>query len=441
VNKNSDRMMRIKPRIMSLIALFLSAWTFSGCFFGFSGSTGDAAAVFSISMKQPAAPVTSMVLVVTGPDMATITKTLSPDINSATLEVPAGTARTFTLLVNTVSATFKGETTVDLKPGETRTIALTPRVVATQLIIPDALNNRVVQISNIQGAGWKTRSWSDFGFSSPNEFLPVDIDVDSHGRIYIANYAYNGDNGFGLIRIDDMDSNYADISESNSIVVDSGVQAFAIDRERDYLYYNQGWDSLIHQVDLTQPLPLGPIKSWDLSTEIETFTGGLASFSTQGMAIGPDGHLYLADENDTLVVRFDPAGGGDTRVVAVFDTTIYEYEPPWDVMVRPPYVYASCPNRYAILQLDLDLKYIGSFGLEDDLSPPVFPGEFNVPKRFVAKLNNGFYVIDDGYNWLEGSPVDRLVGFNNMSGDNWTVFGTTGSGIYQFQFYESEPLF
>jgi len=431
----------MKLRIQRSIVLVLAAWMISGCFFGLSGSNRDAAAVFSITMKQPAAPVTSMVLIVTGPDMATITRKLSPSIDSVTVDVPAGTARTFTLLINTVSVTFKGETTVDLKPGETKTIALAPEVVATQLIIPDALNNRVVQIGDMQGSGWKTRSWSDLGFSNVDEFIPVDIDVDSRGCIYIANYAYNGDNGFGLIRIDDMNSSYEDILASNSIVVNSGVQAFAIDRDRDYLYYNQGWDSWIYQVDLTETLPLNPIKSWDLSPEIETFTGGFANFTTHGMAIGPDGHLYLADENDTLIVRFDPAGGGDTRVVGVFDTTIYEYEPPWDVMVKPPHVYVSCPNRYAILQLDLDLKYLDNFGVEDDLSPPVSAGEFNVPKRFVAKLNNGFYVIDDGYNSLEELTVDRLVGFNNMSGDNWTVFGTTGVGTNQFQFYDQGPVF
>ncbi len=75
------------------------------------------------------------------------------------------------------------------------------------------------------------------------------------------------------------------------------------------------------------------------------------------------------------------------------------------------------------------------------MSPPVSAGEFNVPKRFVAKLNNGFYVIDDGYNSLEELTVDRLVGFNNMSGDNWTVFGTTGVGTNQFQFYDQGPVF
>jgi hypothetical protein len=54
----------------------------------------------------------------------------------------------------------------------------------------------------------------------------------------------------------------------------------------------------------------------------------------------------------------------------------------------------------------------------------------------VAKLNNGFYVIDDGYNWLDEMPIDRLTGFSNMSGGNWQVFGTTGTGDYQFQFYD-----
>ena len=91
--------------------------------------------------------------------------------------------------------------------------------------------------------------------------------------------------------------------------------------------------------------------------------------------------------------------------------------------------------------VDLNLKYLRSFGELDDWTPPLNPGEFNVPKRFVAKLNNGFYVIDDGYNWLEDLQIDRLIGFTNMSGVNWKVFGTTGTADYQFQFYDPQPAF
>jgi hypothetical protein len=80
------------------------------------------------------------------------------------------------------------------------------------------------------------------------------------------------------------------------------------------------------------------------------------------------------------------------------------------------------------LQLDQNLNYLKSFGTPDDLTPPLNPGEFSNPTRFIAALNERFYLIDDGVE-------DRLASFRDMQGNGWMTYGTTGSGQDQFQFF------
>ena len=86
------------------------------------------------------ANLTSVALVVTAPGMATISTTASVTAGSITVSVPAGPSRTFTLLLNGPSATLEGVATVDLQPGETTTVNVTPTLGATQIVVPDHLS-------------------------------------------------------------------------------------------------------------------------------------------------------------------------------------------------------------------------------------------------------------------------------------------------------------
>jgi len=117
---------------------------------------GSAAATLGITMKQPTAPIASIAVTVTASGMAPIAETVSVGQTEIVLEVPAGPARTFRVLVNTASVTFMDETTVDLAAGEKVTVTLQPVLSATQIIVPDANNGRLVQISDMDGTGGST---------------------------------------------------------------------------------------------------------------------------------------------------------------------------------------------------------------------------------------------------------------------------------------------
>jgi hypothetical protein len=168
---------------------------------------------------------------------------------------------------------------------------------------------------------------------------------------------------------------------------------------------------------------------------VETYLGTtISSLDIRGIAVDENGLVYFTDWGTERVYKFDPEGSGPTRILADHSTHIAEFEPPFDVVVKSGSVYVSCPNaqymRSEIKQFDTNLDYIKSLGTPDDFSLPVEPGEFFGPKRFVAILSQGFYVID------EDNANDRLAAFDDMSATNWLIYGTNGSGTGQFKFFE-----
>ena len=153
-----------RPARLSLAVLLTAMLiAFPGCYL--MPGTGNGKAKVSIGVKGLPPNLASVVLVVTAPRMAPITTTASINAGSITVSVPAGPARTFTLLLNSASATLQGSATVDLQAGQTTSIKLTPTLGATQIIIPDNLNNRIVQISDMNGSGWVAKIGDDFGLA------------------------------------------------------------------------------------------------------------------------------------------------------------------------------------------------------------------------------------------------------------------------------------
>ena len=413
----------MKAKITLFVIFIAVSLIVAGCFFSPWGSRGMATTSISVSMKGPTAPITSIALIVTGPDLAPITKSIDPQLPELTLEVPAGSARTFTVLINTFSVTFKGQTTVDLGPGEETVVSINPTLEATQIIIPDSYNYRVVQISDMNGAGWTEIAYNQLGLgmSFPSEFYPYDIDFDAEGRIYIAN------NSNGVIRLDDMNDSSAEVIVVGA-VAPLYVTTIAIDRANDLLYFSTGWQ-YIYQADLTEtPLPLTPVQ-FDVTAESQ-----VSSFDTIGIAVDEQGYLYLANKSDYQIIKYDPAAAVGSRVVAIYNTDLGF---PWDgmdVVAKNGYVYVADHDSptYVIQKLDQDLNFIQGFGSVKD--PAQQSGEFWSPYRFIAILNKKLYVLDQGYNFSTFFDECRIVSFGNASGDGWETYGKYGTGIGEFDF-------
>ncbi|MGD0728412.1 MAG: hypothetical protein ABSB63_23160 [Spirochaetia bacterium] len=380
-------------RLAAVVLLCAASLAFMSCYY-VPGGLGGGLARATINVPLPP-NVTSIALIVGGPGMNTITNQYPVGTTTATLTVPSGIARTFTLLENTPSVTLIGNATVDLAPGETKSIALTPTAGASQIIVPDYYNYRLVQISDMSGTGWTTLSSA----------TPYDIDFDDQGRIYVANSS-------SIVQI-------MDISGANPVTVASAAgtyKSIALDRAHGMLYY-AGTDAAgaptLFRKQVTPTL--GTIE------ESVALTSIVANPTVTGVAVDSDGFVYIANTTPATILKIDPSTFTSPKIVASYSGTL-SY--PWDILVNGDYIYVSDNGALKIVRLSKNLQFVDSFS-----GPASDP--FLGPERFVAILNKPITLIDES---SSGSP-DRLVSFNDMSGAGWTTIGSTGTGTDNFKFY------
>jgi len=396
--------------------LLIAALALAGCSYSLLDRAGLSSASIAIQLKQPATPVASIALIVTAPGMPSIAETVPADAGEIVVDVPAGDSRTFTLLVNTATLVFKAETTVDLDPGESRTITLAPSLFSTPLIVPDMNNYRIVQLTDMSGGGWTARKGMDVGYLDDYEFEPHDVDFDSRGRILIANsnYTYGG-----VIRLDSIDDSQYEVISTGYAV------ALAVDRNRGYVYYCNG-SSPLKRCSLD---PLGTEETFDVLAEPEMS----GNFATTGIAVDDSGVVYLTNHYGMVVAKYDPTRPAGSRVVATYTSNLSR---PWDLLVKPPYVYLVdqyAEDGFLFTRLDMTyLSYVDSFGTPVDVPDPA-PKEFWGPSRFVATINKKVTLIDE----YDYEYYDRLVSFDEPDGSNWQTYGEYGSGVGQFMFYNS----
>ena len=408
----SDRVIKLSlTAVAAALAILVT-----GCYY-MPGANGGTAKV-AVGVRGVPVNLVSAALVVTAPGMAPITANASLTSNSITVSVPAGPARTFTLLLNGPSATLQGVATVDLQPGENTTINVTPTLGATQIVIPDFQNGRIVQISDMSGTGWTAVAAASLAGIST--FSPYAVDFDNLGRIYVSNNTVNTSDG--LIRIDDINHT------SSLAVVDlpgaTGISSLAIDRVNNLIYYVSSSPS--------SGLAILNVKGVNNIAASATQPSLPSLPVPKGMAVDDQGMLYMAIPGvpgttftPGYVVKYNPTAA------AAVATSTYSFNSPWGIMVKGPYVYVSDntntggTGKAQIVRLDTNLNFIDSF-------PGPSTNPFYGPETFVAVLNRKFAVIDENYSVLF---KDRLASFDDMSGTNWTTFGSSGSGLNQFDFY------
>ena len=379
---------------------------FTSCFY-MPGVSGNKARAGLVLPRSVVANPVSLALVVEGPGMDTMFASY-PASTSISIDVPAGHARTFTVLLNSPSATLQGVATVDLLPGETKDITVNPTVAGTQIVVPDFKNSRIVQISDMNGTGWIAKTVADFtGITS---FLPWALDFDNQGRMYIANNTPSSTDP-GVIRIDDI--NHTSPFTQVDTTYATGIKSLAIDRTNGLIYYTTGSTTLYEKAINNIAAPATTIA---LSLE-SSIPVGPAS-----IAVDDQGILYMAIPNHGSValipgyiVKYDPTAALGSRVVASSVSSSYVFSSPWGVMVKGMDVYASDSGSGKIVRFDKSLTLVDKF-------PGPSGNLLGMPETFLATLNRKITVIDEGI----GANVDRLAAFDDMSGAGWTTFGTMG---------------
>jgi hypothetical protein len=414
----------------------------AGCYVPAGDGGAGAPGLLSISLLSTRALTASGTLRVTGSGMDPVTAAIRPGESSKTLEVPAGTARKVELEFPLRSVTLGGSATVDLSPAQTKTVPLSLNVVATQILVSDTSNARLVQIDDMDGTGWKAISAFDFSPAAQfYDFFPVVVDFDSQGRLYIFNFSGSETSTIpdGIIRIPDIDH-----PEEFEIILRASeypLMNYIIDREKDILYFIRNDIPGLFMLDLNtagSPQLFGEPddQEWLLSGYAENFSPGPISVDSQG-------RIYMAGVSSLnhVIVRVDMSRPAGSRL-KFFDPALYTgsieiYSPQMDITVKGNYLYASYPESGtmggpAIVAFDLDLVPRLSFG--QVTSTPAASGDFVYPFLFIRSVGPSVHIIDDDQN---GAGYDRVVSFTDGTGAGWDTYGQTGTGIGQFQFIET----
>ena len=202
-------------KVLLALAIFSLIFIYSTCSFPGNSNVTVSPVIRAIGLPS-ASNITSVELTVSGPGMNTISIVYDSLPSSIELSIPSGSDRTFELEVFVdipiIAATsYKGTATADLSQDST-TIYLTMGVGSTKIVVPDpewfngeVTEPRITQFDDISGGNALSLDLAALllqGLTGVSTFNPYDIDFDSEGRIYIANY--DSSTSSGIIRIDNI---------------------------------------------------------------------------------------------------------------------------------------------------------------------------------------------------------------------------------------------
>ncbi len=379
-----------------------------GCMDASLSQSGNAPASISIQDAPDAIP--DVGISITGGGV-NISETVGPGTDALVFELPVGQEHEVTI----DTTNFIGRKSFVLPPGG----AQVDVQMLEKLFIPDVSTERVVQIPDIRGDGWRTE---------PDLFQPYDVEVGPDGRLYVIN---NDSASGNTVLI------FSDLSEGSTGDLIPGVEsafyrALASDSERGIIYYtaHDGTDTpfLLESRNL----------NGDLSGTYSDLVSDFAS--VWGLAVGENGDVYVSgtkvvvETSRPVVRRFSPDSAFDPVDRIIGPDVPSDSEPEVDVTYNNGKLYVTNPSgaqSNKIVQLDAKtLEPVGSFGsVPADPADPQ-PGELYGPRRFVSTGNPLITVIDESSTSLH----DRLVQFA-PDRSSWRTYGTTGTGQGEFQFF------
>ena len=355
-----------------------------------------------------------------------------PGTSVISMTVPGGGLRTFEVTARVVpgdtgaALAFYGSTIATVPSGGTVSIPILMSINETKLLVPDRRNNRLVLLDNVSPAGWnRTITESDLGAVINGGFVPHDIDYDSRGRIYIANWTSSTD----IIRMDDLNGTNLTQFDVGSTTLTQPV-GIAIDRKRDLLY-------CISSTELYR-CPLNNISGLAVRLDNHVINGNIFS-NLYGVDVDDDGNLYIVNgPTGNYITKYNP----DTDQI-IYQSTFSQLSWGYDIKVKKPYIYVGNSGGltdYLILKYRIDAEDTGSatytivdnFGTRTALAD-LSNGMFYGPRKFVGIRNDGLFIIDNN----ETGYLCKMVGLGTVPslGSGWSAFWAYGPGASQFKFY------
>lgn len=227
-------------------------------------------------------------------------------------------------------------------------------------------------------------------------FVTADIDIGPDGNLYIADWGSDdypiivytpegeyvrswGSKGTGDGQFADFSPDYLVICNDEVYVADDNEDANGDDVERVQVFDLEGTY----------------LRQWSI-TEHEDF------FSTNGMACGPDGNIYLVGFMSDQILYFSPEG---EFLGQVGDDALAGATPSSLAMDADGYFYVGTWNK-GILKIDPQGKLVATWGTNTNDDDPRAAGVFKYPDAIVVDDAGNVYVVDWGG---EHSYVTKFV--------------------------------
>jgi len=411
-------------KISVLLVLIFSIITFFNC----SGDNGTSIIIINVGLQNqqahnsffyklinfiqkpvyadPPSNIQSITINITAADFSPITRTYTPPYGIFRIEAPSGIQRAIEVLASTPSATIRGFAIVDLKPGE-QTVDISMHLYSTKILVPDYTSHRLVQMDDMTGNEFVSINGSTISFPG-GIIYPYDVDSDDIGRIYIANYGFSTGQDV-VIRLNDITATtYTSLGTGGM----NGIKSVAVDRGNKLVYY--ATNNQLYRCDYNGS---------NLKNDY-TMTG---ITNIQGIAYH-NGTLYIACTyaSNYRIVKYDITGNG--QITGYSSASLHSA---WDVIIKNDLCIvadddeSTLNDSIVILDPD-DLSLFNKYGTGTSLPSPL-PGQFWGPRRFVAILNDRFYLIDE-----RDGMMDNLVSFSDLTFSNWERYDDTIFMFFSF---------
>ncbi|OHD71743.1 MAG: hypothetical protein A2W19_15475 [Spirochaetes bacterium RBG_16_49_21] len=369
----------------------------------------------AIAQTAPAS-FSSILVRVSGPDFGVMEQTFGPS-GTVSLSVPSGNFRQFEVIAAIASGdpsaalSFRGTAVANLPAGETVSIPVLMGLNETKIVVPDYYNNRIVTIDSMTGANWNARA--TLGSTSVTQ--PTDVSFDARGRIYISLNSTNG-----VIRADNSNG-----TNATPAFGAGGLQTIAVDRTNNILYYASSGALYKNSLDGTNEQSLLNFAPITAIYGIDVYSNGLLLIVGTGV---------ISTVTPSYIILYDPNAGSRSGQTVVGQYTSASLNTPWDVMTVPPYIYVAnlgggANNQILRFSLDSNNSFIpqGNYGT---FGTTATPGIFYGARRFLAIRNDALIIADSNT-----ISLSQLISISDISGANWTPFGTHGSLINQFKLW------
>jgi hypothetical protein len=373
----------------------------------------------SLSLRGAPFDVDEATLTVSGTGMSTIEEPLDPDESSITLEIPAGSSRTFEISINNETSAFSGIETANLESDTSVDISIDVEMNDLKLIVIDRNNERLIQMNDMSGSGWTEKNALDYSLFT-DLLITNDVDYDQYGRIYTT-VTDTGSNIFSIVRINSIGEIDKDFRISAPNLSTPSIYALAIDRNNSLIYYSygNGTGETVVKADYSGNI-------------ITTYNSGLFfGAGIQGLTVDPDGYVHIVyDPNGDgqALEKLDPSGSGQ---IVAYNEMMYGA---FDVQYMDGYLY--------FVGYDVDgqfntipLVYRLPVNYNAATSPATLDGNPNDVEdtfwgalRFLASIDGSLYIIDDD------AFEARIIKIDDITGAGWESFQATDIGKSPFNF-------